>query len=621
VINVHDYGAKGGARFANGHLAGDLVTLDLPAFESQDQGVPIVVQGTGVHAQASVTRITAIVDGLHARIAMPPVSSHDVRIFWGTDDKEAVSKALAAAEAKGPKTALYFPAGAYLIGSTGLQVHASDLSIRGDGMYKSILGAAFTQGPILTVSAARVQLSQLGFDANELPVASGIDFDKANVVEVDSCRIFRPGAIGIYLADSNEINIHDSLLESPGDASGTGVLIQGSSHVQVRRCRFRYLKNGIIGHVRKGDPAPPQDVGIYASEFDLGWWLTIPRYTDSGSSVTYTPNSVSDSKFVFTDLKPNATVRNLRPLATGHASFAVNALTDAGARFTSSGVREGDLVRAGAAIGVVTRVDGESRLGIQQWLRDSDRLPAPTPESGPYTVLRCLIGKVVSVGGNVIHVDTWRDWMGAEQIPAAGTRYEAAASPANYSIHAEPGTRNFHVESNTLMNGYSDQISMWGESAIVRLNTIRNGEDMGITLNGGGHEVTDNQIEHQGAGGIFIGCANSEIRRNSVSDTPWVNPNYSDDLGGIIIFGGAQRNKVVNNRVTSRPEMAQRRFGLLVSQRDPSKPVIGNVIQANTVSGHRLADILLSGVNEKANTIDGNSGVLRRKSPNSTVLH
>jgi hypothetical protein len=620
VINVHDYGATGGARFANGHLSGNLITLDLPAFESQDHDVPVVIQGTYVDAQASVTRIIAVLDGLHARITMRSANARDVRIFWGTDDKEGITKALAAAEAKGPKTALYFPEGAYLIGSTGLKVHASDLLIRGDGMYKSILGAAFTQGPILTVSSARVQLSQLGLDTNELSVASGMDLNKASLVEVDSCRIFRPKAIGIYLKDSTGINIHDSLLESPGDASGTGVLIEGSSRIQVRRCRFRYLKNGVIAHAWKADPAPAQDVGIYQSDFDLGWWLTVPRYKGSGPSVSYTPNSVSDSKLVFTQTKPNATVRNLRPLASGNGSFALRALTDMGAHFTFSGVREGDLVSAGAAIGVITQVDSETRLVVQQWLRDADRLPAPPPASGPYTVIRCLIGKVVSADGHAIRVDTWRDWMGAVQTPTAGTPYEVATSPANYSIHAEPGTREFHVENNTLINGYSDQVSIWGESSTVRHNIIRNGEDMGITLNGGGHEVTDNHIEHQGAGGIFIACANSDIERNSVSDTPWVNVNYSDDVGEIIVFDGAQKNRILKNSAMSRPEMVQRRFGLLVSQRDSSKPIIGNVIQANKVFGHRLADILLSWVNESANTIAGNTGALRRKSPNSNVL-
>jgi hypothetical protein len=619
LINVHDYGASGKAQTAYAEVDGRLVTIADGTFRPQDAGLLAVLHSGDSTVQPVMTRIAEVVNSTTARLATdPPASLRKASILWGSDDKDGVQKAVTAAEARGPGSTLYLPSGTYLIGSTGLRVDSGDISVLGDGPYSSVLVSAFTQGPILTVSAARVKLSRLGFDAGGLAVTSGLALQDAHSVEVDTCRIFRPGAIGIYLRRAAGIKIQDTILESPGNALGTGVLIEASSQIQIRSCTFRYLGNGVIAHVKHDDPAPPRDVGIYNSHFEMGWWLTVPRYTGAGPSVFYMPNSVFDSTSVFTALRTNATVRSLRTVASGNGSFVENTMTDGQGRFLSSGVRRGDLVESGTVLGVVADVKGETGLAVDQWIRDADRLPAVAQPSGYYTVYRCLIGKVLSSENHLIRVDTWRDWTGRVQTPAAGTRYEAAATPSNYPIHAEPGTRNFDIEHNTLVAGYSDQISMWGEAATVRGNTIRDGEDMGITLNGAGHEVADNLIDHQGAGGIFVGCTRSHVLRNSVSDTPWVNATRSDILGGIIVFNGAQNNTISDNTVTSRPEMQLRRFGLLISQRD--KPVIGNTIENNRVSGHSLADILLSGVSDSANTLQGNTGVVRRKDANSDVL-
>lgn len=621
VINVRDYGASGDARSDRADVAGNVVTGAGTRFQPQDVGKLIVLEGSGSNPHPRVAHISAVLDGSRVRLVESSSDSlHDVGITWGTDDREAVLKALAAVKAKGNGSTLYFPGGIYLIGYTGFQVDTSDVSITGDGPQKSVLATAFLQGPMFTITGARVKVSRLGFELGGLAFASGLSLKQATSIEVDACRFFSPGAIGVGLDHADRVKVHDSVFDSPGDAVGTGILIESSSQIEVRRCNFRYLNNGVIAHVVKGEAAPAQDVGIYDNHFDLGWWLTVPRYSGSGPSVSYTQNSIVDSEVIFTELKQYATVRSLRPLVSGNGSFTQNALNNAQGRFLSSGARRGDLIRTGNLIAVVAEVPSETELVVEEWMGNVDRIPTLPPSSGSYTIYRCLIGKVVSAADHVIRVDAWRDWTGSVQTPASGSRYEASANRGNYTIHAEPGSRNFHVENNAIEAGYSDQISMWGDGATVHGNTIRDGEDMGITLNGTAHVVTENKIEHQGAGGVWVSCVGCQILRNSVSDTPWVNPNYSDGIGGIILYA-AQRNTVSDNIISSRPEMALRRFGLLVSQRNNSDPpVTGNVIERNQASGHALADILLSGIDESANKIQGNSGVVRRKSAGSQVL-
>jgi hypothetical protein len=623
--NVKSYGALGDGKIADGTFDSPSSTVHLgsPLFTPQDVGKPILLHGFGSTVFTSDSTIGAFVDSRTVKLATPlPTSAHHVQVQWATDDYPAIGRAVAAIRAAGGGTLLFNP-GRYLLGSGHIVLDFSNLQITGSAEGPTVL-TAFRPAPALIEMAAGRALSQLSvldleFDCNEVVINALALTPNTSSVVVSKCHFLKPGSIGIGISGASDVKVNNTLFEALGNATGTGILLQrGASNIGIDHCTFRYLQNGILMHgnpTASADSSMVRDVTITNCHFDLGWWLTVPLFSHSGPSVEYTPTSVVDPSASFAGVAQNASVRVMTPLVNGTGAVTASSLSDPAKNFASLGVRQGDLIEMENVIAVVDQVLPH-KLSVEEWLDDSTRL-VKQAGSGQYRIYRWLIGKAVSLTPESVTVDAWRDYLGNVILPPAGSIYEMAARPANYSVHAEPGTTRIHVQHSSFLRGYSDQCSIWGLDSEVSDNTIRDGEDMGITLNGANHLVTNNYVHHQGAGGIYIDAVGSRIVNNRIEDTPWVNVVNQESLGEMVVWSGAKNNLISGNRLEAHPSMPLVRFGLVVYGKDAQKPVIGNQFIDNTSTGHLVADFAVIGAHASGNKWERNSGRFQEKGVSS----
>ena len=74
-----------------------------------------------------------------------------------------------------------------------------------------------------------------------------------------------------------------------------------------------------------------------------------------------------------------------------------------------------------------------------------------------------------------------------------------------------------------------------GDRALISGNDIRDGQDMGITANGGEAMISNNVVRHQGAGGIASSGGGTLISNNILSRNSWVNFQDHVSLADIIV--------------------------------------------------------------------------------------
>jgi parallel beta-helix repeat protein len=273
---------------------------------------------------------------------------------------------------------------------------------------------------------------------------------------------------------------------------------------------------------------------------------------------------------------------------SGQGEYVGTVLRDPKAHFKHNQVRPGDIVRAGKTFAVVAEIQSENSLRVEEWLMDTDRSPSNPPEPNtPYTTYGILLGEVRSFTSNSLNTTRWWDFDGRTVTPAPGMRYEVLTQRPNYALHAEAGTRDLTVSNNHFRRGWSDQISMWGDRAVVKNNVIEHGEDMGITLHGKKHRISNNRIVHQGAGGIYLTGDDSVIENNRITDSQWVNEANKLSLGDIMVDDG-NRNIIIRNwceRVSSVLSF----HGIVISARHRGSDA-NRVIQ-NVSRNHLKADI------------------------------
>jgi hypothetical protein len=138
-------------------------------------------------------------------------------------------------------------------------------------------------------------------------------------------------------------------------------------------------------------------------------------------------------------------------------------ITDPSANFTSSGVKIGDLVRAGSAFSVVSAIVSSTELAVEEWWSDTTRYPTSAPSAATaYTVYNAYYGKVASSTGTTITVARWYDITGATVTPSNGTRYEALAVLPNYQgiRGGSAGSRDWIVTGNAVRRTMADSIAL-----------------------------------------------------------------------------------------------------------------------------------------------------------------
>lgn len=575
--------------------------------------------------------------------ASPAITIVDVRRFGAVgdgvnDDTQAISDAQDSLPPEGG--IVYFPRGVYAVRSGVLTVQKPNVVFRGAGMDVTTIRQTTGSGPTFGIPEGQLSgivFENLGFDRiqsgesrNYITAASNAD---TRTLRVSRCRFWSPTLPAIRLVNAANVLIEDSLFHSPGDATGIGIQLDyNAQDITIRRNRFLWLRDSIIINTDDERIFTATRIIIRDNYFDGGWWLIKERFTGEGDSVTYTEKTLTDTRAQFRDLATFLTdvghnVRVMPIRQRGTAIYDRQTLVDRNAKFRSSGLLPGEIIRAGDAFAVVAAVRSETTLTVEAWLNESDRLPRnPPPRNTPYTAYGVILGVVWDGDRNPrpytetsITTLSWWDLRGNRVTPPDGTRYEVLVRRPNYTgIHAEEGFQNSLIENNRVRRGWSDQISIYGGPNVrITRNVIEEGQDMGITLNGSGNIAENNVIRRQGVGGIWVSgfypsgsdpSADSQhiIRYNRITDSQWVNP--AAGLGDIIVVGsGAQ---IIYNRC----EFTGRALGyngiVVRGSRD-------NYLAYNLCGNHVHADILITGAS--GTMLCSNRGLVVEENSTGTV--
>jgi len=552
------------------------------------------------------------------------ISSYDVKAYGATgdgvtDDTAAFVSAFADLPASGG--VITVPPGTYVVNGTGVVLRCpSNTVIKGGGAYNTILKSGGSlSGWIMQSSvsflARNVLIEDVGFHSTIGLGAVVLYGSHVQNVSFNRCR-FLLGAEKYGVLCSGAVDYKFQNCEFHGQAKLGNIGVQstaGSYNLTVADSKFEWLGSGVIVDCDGGG------VGLHANNvhvancyFDQGWWL-LPALRSASVGVTYA-DATDEGRNIVVITDPSANfnaldlgafdcIRALSTIRTAALTTATNtSLTDNSATFVTSGVLRGEIIRCGAKHTVVDEVESETRIRIEGW-RDSNYLHTTPPADGAtYTAYRTLIGKVYSWTATTINTyDGFSNTSGVLQTkPADGTLYEWGGRPT-YNLHIEYGAKNVRVNDNIFRRGWGDQCSVYCNRAQILGNTIEDGQDMGITLNGtsgdGRSLVANNRIDRQGSSGIYIGsCANTLVTNNVVSNTSISNHVNLYTVGGIHLRGAT--NILISNNVLDGGGLTTARagIGLQADSTDAADSAnSGITIQGNQCLNFAHAGIVIRG--------------------------
>ena len=553
-----------------------------------------------------------------------------------TDDVAAIMRAIAAAlRVNGGE--VFFPVGTYLVGQVEGILLDSPLSANpgGPGRWLRLRGASRT-GCTLKAGVGcqyllqcrtvieRLEIEELTFDddfvtsmAVSLAVAGRFIWE----AQIRRCD-FRRFHLAVGLLHMAHVRIADCLFDGAGTGTGSAItLTEGAGDISVEQCRFLWVGNGIQNASATGSAMLTENLRIEGCYFDLGWYTLPAIHTGEGPGVSYDDSSLTDSGTAFV-LPPSSTPPGskavtpysyfralpLRCSGIADVSFTRLQLVDViNKHFVAKGIVVGDIVRAesGAnykAFAVVSGVESDTTLRVEEWLDDKTRQPTgPPPKGSGYVVCEVLLGRVdvpsaIGSSSKVTLDYGWRNLRGEPVRPADGTRYEYLPRP-NYPIHLSnpDNTGRILIRGNVVKRGYADQISVWCNRATICENDISDGQDMGVTINtttGQGHVIiSNNRIHHHGAGGIFVGEASSNligshvaVNSNIITGTPWVNAVAGVRVAPLILRGC--QHVVANGNIIDGQSLPLAATGVFIGDGAQSILLTGNLIR--NVSGHAV---------------------------------
>jgi hypothetical protein len=523
-----------------------------------------------------------------------------------TDDVTAVTAAQDAVVAAGR---LCFPAGTYLLSGNGLIIRAaSGTTYVGAGMYATTIKSKSTITNWLSQTSTsykrqNITFEDMTFDTDGQGLGAFVGYgEHIQNITFRRCRFLFNSTYGISLSGVTGITIEDSEFHGYATSGSSAINITGgSSHVVIRNNKFRYGQNHIVVDTGVSTTAEVEDLTeqlvIEGNDMDMGWWLWPSTKSNSGGTVTYTGSAsaipptgtLTDSGggFNAAGLVQYDTKRVLAVNDTGTIDAVTSQYLEDAASSMSDSLR-GDIVRSGTKFAVITGVKSATNIRIEGWLDSTSYLPvAPPAVSAAFTTYK------------VYHfvVDSWTDtaittysgfWNGdgVAVVPAAGTLYELYTRP-NYQIHTEYSAGQVRISNNSVRRGWSDQISVYGNRAIISGNFVEDGEDMGITLNGttgiGSSIVSGNKVRHQGANGIFTSASNSVVSGNVLERITWVNHHNLYTLGGIQVLGAT--GVLVTGNVIDGASRTLSRAGIGIQDTNDAITVSGNYVTGTSVSG------------------------------------
>lgn len=549
-----------------------------------------------------------------------PVNTVDARLYkivgdGVADDSGSMQAAVDACGAAGGLV-IELPPGTFKLG-TALQFKSnSNCTIRGAGDL-TILDGSPTSSAIIGTSgqfATNIRFERLVIRPGSVAAVNVNGRQVGRLAFENVTFDLRAGGYGFLGQGMAGTTFDRCTFYDDGNGSASrGIQFQrGSRDVALRNSTMRFLHQGFIFDAGTSGEEPSEGVTITGNVFDGGWWLRSTAFSGSGAAVSYTSTTVTDTGAALSGVAADTTVRALPVRATGTVtSIAVSGteLVDSAADFVTATVSRGDLVRSGTVFATVIAVKDADELWVDEW-RDQTtlQLAAPPTTSAAYTIYRLLLGKVASTTATVVTLRDggWVDWNGASVTPSAQTLYEILTTHPDYGgVHIEKGVSRIIVTGNQFRRGWADQLSVFGDDATITNNVIADGQDFGITLNGANHSLADNRVEHQGVGGIYIGCTDSQITGNVVTDTTWSPQLLSayTTTAGISIRGG-DRNTLVNNLVDDGTS-GRGIYNIFVDLLSADNAT-GNVLTANRSVGAATAGLRLNSAGADATVVNQN---------------
>lgn len=506
-----------------------------------------------------------------------------------TDDTAALQAGILAAGGH----ALYLPQGTYVVSST-LTLQAQSASIVGESRTGTIIQAkAGLVAPMIqSAGFANEQgtiLSNLTLDSGNTASAAALIIGYANQrVRIENVDVVNFG-LGLNLSGVSDLDVVGCRFYGKSQTNTTAINMAGGiSNVRVLNSEFLWVTNGVLVGTSGG---LADHVQVLNSYFDLGWWLRTFQLANSGGTVSYSASQLIDSSASFTiGAIPNGTT--IRAMTSAHAGTVTlantnnNQLGDSSALFTTYGVLPGQIVTLGTSLfAVVSGVIDDTHLAIEGWLDYNTRMPAALPTNGQaYTLWSLKLGKSTGVPDSThVNVDHWYTLDGTTSTPAAATRYEIVNQSPNYPIHMEAGASFAVIQGNVVRRGWSDQISYYGEQGTISNNTVEDGQDVGITVNGtlGRQLIANNNIRHQGTWGVYSTGPQALIVGNHVTATTWTNSINTTQLGGILAAGN---NSFVASNYVNGESAPLARYGIITNASNAT-------VQGNYLGGHSVADV------------------------------
>lgn len=409
--------------------------------------------------------------------------------------------------------------------------------------------------------------------------------------------------------------IHDSEFYADADGFGNGIQIQGpASDIVIERNECRGLKQ-CIG-LNPGSTGSHRKIEIKNNRMDGLWYLYQAAYTNSGGTVTYGATTLVDTSQTFTGLTNLNYVVALtaKQVAGGTVTHAPGRITDAAATFVTAALIRGDLCYSPSTsptkVAIVQAAISETVLHMEGWLDTTTyKHVAPPAANTSYTCYGVGLAQVASASGNTVTVSNgFATLLGSLFTPAAGTLYRVTVALAGNQLFSDAPNDALTITGNTVVRSWGDAIALQSTGgSIVCENTIEDGQDVGLTMNGKGITACQNIIKRQGSAAIWANAEESIISGNTIWDVQLrqISAGGGTCLGGIRVSN--LNISVLGNTIIKNGMVSQGKGIFLASSLAQGANIEGNITQGfNSTDGgfHICSNATVTGSRVGRNTFD-----------------
>lgn len=378
------------------------------------------------------------------------------------------------------------------------------------------------------------------------------------------------------------------------------VLASGFADVSISRCRFHFLRNGVLVSGGKGQSC--DGLAIERSAFRGDWWdghaavlRGVATSVQAGPGGGYVLTAIGGG------LAAACTDSNIvsfrRDLAAGTGFADVGPLS----------ARSPDLIRA--AIGdVIETADGRrgrvaavaepGSLGLEGWEATDTYLPCDPPEAGVGwrlvryyacgTVERAISDTQVALYLEPVNPFSGERALSDARLNLANWPFRIFAKSVYSGIHINGAVRGLDVSHNAFRGSWGDQISVYDlpEGGRILGNRVSLGFDGGTTVyRSPGTLISGNVYSRCGTAAVFLGeSPATSVRGNTVAGWGVVNP-------GVGAIHGDGCNLAIGGNLFAPPPTPLRRDWCRWAINLTGGDCTGSLVAGNSDPGATLATV------------------------------